>query len=174
MEEEFPIKRSIEPDQLSWPPESNLATDDYFVRGYGDMRGETWGDASETLEMEREFLALMLGDLSAAEAALCAEDRFELNGLDLGVASAVVALSAANCAPIASCNGGAGHHEDYPCVAFYCPKVRLPDLLKAAALTGCGLESGGSGRVLLYADNVEPLLLFAEKLIEMRDQLRPL
>ena len=174
MEEEFLIKRSIATAQLSWPPESKLATDDYFVRGYGDMRGETWGNASETLEMEREFLGLMPGDLSAAEAALCAGDRFELRGLDLGVASAVVALSAANCAPIASCNGGANHHEDYPCVTFYCPKVRLPDLLKAAELAGCGLESGGDGSAVLYADNVEPLLLFAEKLIEMRDQLRPL
>ena len=42
MEEEFPIKRSIEPAQLSWPPDSDLASEDFFVRGYIDMRGLNW------------------------------------------------------------------------------------------------------------------------------------
>ena len=174
MEEEFLIERSIRPDQLDWPPESNLATGDYFARGYRDLRGVNWGDASDSLEMEREILARVAGDLSVAEEAMCDEELFRLGGLDLGVAAAVVALSAANCAPIASCNGGAGHHEAYPCIAFYCRENRLPDLLKAAELAGCGLESSGDGSVVLYANSVVPLLLFAEMLIEMRDQLKPL
>ena len=174
MEEEFLIERTIAPAQLSWPPESNLASEDYFVRGYMDMRGLNWEDASGALEMERGILARVAGDLSVAEETMCDEERFEFGGLDVGVSSAVVALSAADCAPISSCNGGAGHHEAYACIAFYCRKGRLRDLLKAAELAGCGLESGEAGRVVLYAENVAPLLLFAEKLIEMRNQLERL
>ncbi len=45
-----------------------------------------------------------------------------LFGLDIGVASAVIALSAARCIPCSSCNGGAyggSHQERHPVIAFY-------------------------------------------------------
>ena len=101
-----------------------------------------------------------------------------LNGeetyLDLGVGAAVFALSAANCAPISSCSGGPGHHEPYPLVAFYCRRGRVRSLLKAAELANCGLVNGAEGALVVYAEDVGGLLTFAETLVEMKDNLKPL
>jgi hypothetical protein len=50
------------------------------------------------------------------------ENESWLFGLDIGVASTVIALSAARCVPFSSCNGGAyggSHHEFHLVVAFY-------------------------------------------------------
>ena len=174
MEEEFLIERSIEPSQLDWPPESDLASEENFVRGYKDMRGFSWEDACETLKVERDILVRVAGDLSAAEESLTGDEWCALRGLDVGVASAVVALSAANCAPFSSCNGEVGHHEVHPCIGFYCRKGRVPNLLKAAEIACCGLTIGEAGFVVLYARSVAPLLRFAERLIGMRNQLQRL
>ncbi len=106
MEDELRIERSVDPARLNWPPDSWLASEDYFVRGYADMRGLTWSDACETLRLEQGLLVRAAGDPVAAEEVISDEERFDLDGLDLGVASSVVALSAAGCAPIASCSGG--------------------------------------------------------------------
>lgn len=98
MEEEFLIERSVEPTQLYWPPECRLAREDNFVRGYRDIRGTSWEDASYILEMEQEILARVGGDLSAAEELVYDDeiDEFiEVGPFDVGVASAVSALSAA-------------------------------------------------------------------------------
>ncbi len=168
------IERSVDLTQLGWPPDSDLASEDHFVRGYTDMRGLTWDDACQALSLERELLRRGAGDLAATEEAVSDEELFDLYGLDIGVASSVAALSAANCAPIASCNGGEGHHECHPVVAFYCRKGRVRDILKAAELADCGLVNGDSGLLVLYAGHVDALMSFAEKLIGMRDSLKPL
>lgn len=174
MEDELVIERLVDHTQLGWPPDSELASEDHFVRGYTDMRGLTWDDAYQTLTVERELLLRGAGDPAAAEEAISDEEHFDLYGLDVGVASAVAALSAANCAPIASCNGGAGHHEFHPLVGFYCRKGRVRDILKAAQHADCGLVNGDSGVLVLYAGHVDALICFAEKLIEMRSSLKPL
>lgn len=174
MEDELVIERFVDLTQLGWPPDSDLASEDHFVRGYIDMRGLTWDDANEALNLERELLACGAGNLAAAEEAVSDEEQFDLYGLDVGVASSVAALSAANCTQIASCNGGVGHHESHPLVAFYCRKGRVRDILKAAELAGCGLVNGDSGLLVLYAVHVDAFMCFAEKLIEMRDSLKPL
>ena len=174
MEEDFLIEQSVEPSRLDWPPESDLASEESFVRGYVDLRGLTWEDACEALKLERDILVREAGDLSAVEESLSGEEYCALYGLDVGVAAAVVALSAANCAPFASCSGGVGHHEAHPCIGFYCRKGRVRNLLKAAESARCGLGDGEYGFLVLYAQSVAPLLLFADKLIGMKDQLKPL
>ena len=174
MEEQLLIEQSIEPSILVWPSESDLASEGHFVRGYMDMRGLTWEDACETLTLERDILTRATGDLSAAGESLSDDEYHALYGLDVGVVAAVVALSAANCAPFTSCNGGVGHHEAHPCIGFCCRKGRVRNLLKAAEFARCGLVSRESGFVVLYADSVAPLLLFADKLVAMQDKLKPL
>lgn len=172
--EELLIEQSIDPSLLAWPSESDLASEEHFVRGYMDLRGFTWEDACETLTLERDILVRATGDLSVAGESLSDDEYYALYGLDVGVAAAVVALSAANCAPFTSCNGGAGHQEAHPCIGLYCRKGRVRNLLKAAEFARCGLASRESGIVVLYAESVAPLLLFADKLIAMRDKLKPL
>jgi len=170
------IKLSVNLSELSWPGESALATEEYFVRGYQDMRGLTWDDACETLKLEKKLIDRYPGDLSDAEESVFEkeEDVSGLYGLDLGIVSTVVALSAAGCAPVASCNGASGHHEAYPLVAFCCRKGRVRDILKATEIANCGLYNGESGALVVYGGNVKTLMKFAEVLIAQRESLKPL
>jgi len=170
------IDRKVNLKELQWPAESALATEDYFVRGYQDMRGLTWDDVWETLKLERAIINRYPGDLSDAEESVFEkeEDISCLCGLDLGIASTIVALSAAGCAPIASCNGAPGHHEAYPLIAFYCRKGRVRDILKATEIAKCGLYNGESGALVVYGENVGTLMEFAEVLFSLRESLKPL
>jgi len=168
------IERLVDSGALGWPSEEELVEEDYFNRGYQDLRGLDWDDAREVLQLERVIIGRGSGDLTAATESMSDSECTRLGDLDLGVASAVVALSAAKCAPISSCNGSPGHNEMYPVVAFYCRKGRVRDVLKVAELTDCGLCNGDSGVLILHAGTVQKLLSFAEVLIERRDRLRPL
>ena len=105
------------------------------------------------------------------------EDDEGLYGLDLGVAGAVAALSAARCIPFSSCNGGAfgGRHlELYPLVAFYAREAHLQALLTAAEEAGCGLENGNNGCLVVFAGDVEALPNFATALIKRSSAFRAL
>lgn len=170
------IERSINLGELGWPAESALATEEYFVRSYQDMRGLTWDDAYETLKLEKELIDRYPGDLNDAEESMfeTEKDISGLYGLDLGIASTVVALSAAGCAPIASCNGAPSHHEAYPLIAFYCRKGRVRDILKATEIAKCELCNGESGALVVYGENVGTLMEFAEVLFSLRESLKPL
>jgi len=138
------------------------------------MRGLTWDDAYETLKLEKELIDRYPGDLNDAEETMfeTEEDVSGLYGLDLGIASTVVALSAAGCAPVASCNGAPGHHEAYSLVAFYCRKGRVKDILKATEISNCGLYNGESRALVAYGENVGTLMQFAEVLIALRESLK--
>lgn len=165
------IQRIVDQSLLEWPSESDLVEQEMFVRGYIDVCGATWEDVYTVLEEEREALA------QPGDGVNPGIEVVNLNGeeayLDLGVGAAVLALSAAGCAPISSCSGGPGHHEPHPLVAFHCRKGRVRNLLKAAELADCGLVNG-VGNLILYAEHVNSLLCFAEILIEMKDSLKPL
>ena len=166
------IQRTIDPSLLEWPSESDLVEEDIFARGYIDVRGAIWEDVCTMLEEERKALA------QPGDGVNPGIEITNLNGeetyLDLGVGAAVFALSAANCAPISSCSGGPGHHERYPLIAFYCRKGRVRNLLKVAELANCGLVNGVEGGLVVYAEDVGGLLTFAETLVEMKDNLKPL
>ncbi len=92
-------------------------------------------------------------------------------GLDAGVASTVLALAAARCIPVSSCNGMPGHQELHPLVAFFCRPTRLPDLLAVADEAQCGLENASMGALVVYAHDVTRMIEFARKLIEHRHSL---
>jgi hypothetical protein len=102
------------------------------------------------------------------------DDELEeaLYGLDLGMASVVLALSAAGCIPFASCNGGPGHHEQLPLVVCWARPQRVLDLLEVADEVGCGLVNADERAVLVYADDVLKMLAFARILIGRRNRLR--
>ena len=71
-----------------------------------------------------------------------------LFGLDLGVASCVIALWAAGRIPFSSCNGGAFgdmHHERNPLVAFFAMRAWLPVLMTMAEEANVGLINSGDG-----------------------------
>jgi hypothetical protein len=96
------------------------------------------------------------------------EDDEGLWGLDIGVASSVIALSAARCIPCTSCNGGCfgdRHHEGYPLVSFYTMPAWIPYLLETAEEAGVGLINEESGSILVYANDISRMMSFASALI---------
>jgi hypothetical protein len=124
------LARNLPAAGLSWP-EPGEAIDDSGLGGnrqYNDLRRLSWAEARRVYELETDVIArLEASDDSEDEWAAIEDELYEepddhLYGLDPGVASTVVALSAARCLPFSSCNAGAfgGHHyEIYPIVAFY-------------------------------------------------------
>lgn len=106
------------------------------------------------------------------------EDPDGIYGLDIGVASTVVALSAARCLPFASCNGGAygggRHHEWHPLVAFFGRPQMAALLLECAEQSGVGICSRPAGDVLVYAADVRDMRSFADALMQRSSQFRRL
>ena len=176
-QDQLVLLRSAEMEHLVWPKEELREAEDGAVgnRRYSDMRGFTWKDARRALQFEEATLSRFSWNLKAADRSLTDQDRFErLHFLDLGVASSVLALSAARCAPVSSCSGAVGHSEAHPLVAFFTRKQRVPNLLAVAADVECGLQNSRGGSVVVYAESVATLLGFARKLIEKRSTLAPL
>lgn len=172
VEDDVIIERQIDLNDLKWPFAAIASGEDgeSFNRAYTDLRGLTWTDAKRTLKLEKETLSATDYVLDAAEEVVSGDDDLheQIYGLDIGVASTVVALSAARCVTITSCNGAPGHNESYPLVAFRCRKARAPDILLAAEEAGCGLHPGLDGTLVVYAGNVSTLMRFAEALIDTR------
>lgn len=150
-------------------------------RAYSDLRGLTWKEAKETLAIELELIRrIELADDPKQEADSIDDELYEdfgggMHGIDTGVASTVVALSAGKSVPYASCNGGAfggHHHEKYPLVAFYARAENLKTLLEAAAEAEIGLCNGPEGSLVAYADDVRNMPAFAQALIQRSKEFR--
>lgn len=84
--------------------------------------------------------------------------------LDLGTAAATLALNAAGCPTISSCNGSHGHRYDYPTVAFFAPEAKLTLLRQAAEAARVGLLTDDEGWVEVFSDVPDGLLRFAAEM----------
>lgn len=157
------VERNVHPERLSWP-EPGEAMDEMSLvcnRFYTDLRRLSWKEARRVYALEEKYIE-RIEDLSqsnvereAIEAEL--EDAYfsGLYGLDLGVASTVVSLSAARCVPFASCNAGAFggvHFESYPLVAFYIREEMTTLLLECSEESNTGLNEAADGCVVVYAN----------------------
>ena len=166
-EAEVLVLREVDTATLRWPDDTDL--DDYGSssnRLYRDMRAFSWDDAANALDLEETLLSAHGWDLGAAQEGLADEDLFwTLWDLDIGVASTVLALSAAGCVPTSSCSGGSGHTQPCPVVKFFSPPSHVPDLLAVASEAGCGLVDDADGSLLVYSASVADLLRFARSLI---------
>ena len=139
-------------------------------RDYVDLRGATWDEVDRVLGIERRLIA---SQTASTELMEMREDliqdaaKFDLLDLDLGVASATLALSAAGCIPFTSCNGGAFggvHSEEYPLVAFYLPQSAVDQVERAARRSGVGLHHDQQGLVHVYAPFLSRMVMFAASL----------
>lgn len=173
------IERNVEAGFLRWPEgseadeESGLGSN----RSYSDLRGLDWSEVAETLQEEVGMLTRLIDACDMLdEYEIIEEERYEddgaMMGLDIGVAAATAALSAAGCTPFASCNGGAfgdSHHEAYPLVAFCARREHVPLLLQVAEEVNAGLERTGPGDLVLYARDVRDMMSFAKTMFARRD-----
>jgi hypothetical protein len=140
---------------------------------YRDLRGMTWTQVDEALLQEAEFFDRLAAapDLDE-EARLIDEEREaadfpedDLWGLDVGVISAALALSALGATPVSSCNaGGFGgfHVAAFPHVAFFLPRSAAAEVLAIAEAADVGLDMVEGGIVRLYGKTDFDLHRFAQ------------
>ena len=158
-------------------PDSSYAEGDGSFGGnhqYMDLQHLTWAEARRVFDLEARIFN-KLDNSKEAEFELCqienelhCEFDNHLYGLDLGVASTVIALSAVGCIPVSSCNAGAfggTHYEEHPLVAFYASRALIPSLLDTAAKSGAGLENSDAGMLIVYANDIRVMRVFAQTLI---------
>lgn len=140
---------------------------------YRDLRGVSWDVVSQAVERERQlFERFAQADDLDAEAEAYAQEledaelpEEDLWGLDVGVISAVLALSAMGAVTVSSCNaGGFGgrHVEAFPLVVFYLPPDLAPSLLTMAGAADVGLDMLEGGLVRLFGRTDYDLHRFAE------------
>jgi len=171
------VTRKVSAADLRWPAPGEASGESCLGcnRTYADFRYCSWAAAKRTVKYE----ALLLHEIQSATdplAILEDDDReaeiFEnLGCLDLGVASTVIALSAAKCIPFTSCNGGilgGAHLEAYPLVAFFAKPPQVPLLLAAAEEAGTGLENSSGDAIVVYTGDLPKMLAFASALVDQR------
>ena len=180
------IDRSAHTGDLRWPTGSEAEDDSGLGcnRQYADFRSMTWHDFEEIRREEQGLLARLLStdepedELAEIEReAEEADEPYPLMGLDVGVASTVVALSAARCTPVSSCNGGVfgrRHHESHPLVLFCARPAHVPLLLAAAVKADVGLVNADSGYLLVYSGDISKMTAFADELSSARQGFRAL
>lgn len=154
---------------------ADAAGDEGYLRGnsrYADHRGWLWADVRDALKVEAavvDQIAAAVPVSAEAEAAfeaqrdLDSEGAEALWGLDVGVASAVIALSALGAVPFISCNAGSFggvHAASRPYVAFYIAKASADLLVALAESAGVGLEVQ-DGVLCLYGRTILDLMQFA-------------
>jgi hypothetical protein len=176
------IVREIDLDRLGWPERGSAQGDSGLAgnREYFDLRRRSWSEARRTYELESSFIErIEASSDSSSELDAISEELYEddvgLYGLDIGVASTVIALSAAGCVPGASCNGGAfgdHHHEIHPLVVFFARSQMAPLLLSLAEKSEVGLSPTFDGALLVFADDIRRMRKFADILIQNRASLK--
>ena len=178
------IERCIIPPQLSWP-EPGAAMDDTSLgcnRSYLDLRRLTWLEARRVYSIEGEHIArIEASPIPEQEYDHIEDELYDdpegIYGLDIGIASTVVALSAARCIPFSSCNGGTfggSHHELHPVVAFFSRPETFSLLSECAEKTNSGLSLGQMGNLIVYVNDIRNMRAFAWALISRRSFFRNL
>lgn len=174
------VRRDLQGAVFEWPtaPDQDELEGNHF---YQDLRLISWDQVDAAIALERGLLKVF-EDAPTEDAARQAIDSCLANAhnsdpllaplcdLDIGVASCVMALSAAECIPFTSCNGGALgglHSSSYPVVAFFMRAAHAPILLACAERARVGLESYETGRFQVYAEDLYQLIQFA---CELRDE----
>ncbi len=169
-EERVSIERRVDSNVVGWPVGSEiLGALQVTNHQYLDLRRLSWSEAKRVWREEAEFMArIQAADDPEDEHDIIWEELYEedigLYGLDLGIASTVVSLSAAGCWPYASCNGGAygrSHHEKHPLVVFYARREIVPLLMECATQAAIGLVNQDGGSLMAYSNEVLDMSKFA-------------
>jgi hypothetical protein len=138
----------------------------------------TWDEVRDAIEIEDDLIARADADSDTADEfdTILDEDvedwqELALGMLDVGVASAVLALSASGCATSSSCRG---HHTQHPSefavpeVVFWTNADRAVVVREAAATVGCAFGVGDEGRASVWAPSVVEMLALAKELLARR------
>jgi len=178
------LSRQMRLAELGWPEPGEAANERGLGcnRAYMDLRRPSWTEARKVLADEAQFIARIENAEDPGEEHSIIEEEYDesgvaLQGLDIGVASTVVALSAARCVPFSSCNAGTfggNHYEVYPVVAFYAKPETANLLLAIATEVDIGMGNGGSGCLVLFSDDIRKFPMFAVAMIRRRTEFNAL
>lgn len=181
---EVELSREIRIGELGWPEPGEATSDSGlgFNRAYMDLRRISWTEARAILAEEAQLIARLERAEDIEEEWSVIEEEFDLSGtplygLDIGVASTVLALSAARCVPFSSCNGGVfggKHHEVYPVVAFYAKPETANLLLSVATEVEVGIENNGYGSLVMFTDDIRKFPTCANAVISRRKEFNTL
>ena len=160
----------ISPEELEQAEEEGTLVGN---RSYCDLRGCGWDVVRTALDIETKVIdrLKMADDVEAEmsafeeERATAFDDEPALWGLDVGVASATIAISAYGSIPVSSCNAGAFggcHSARYPYVAFFLPKDLAPEIMRCAEAADIGLLCDESGLAQIYGQGEMDLVRFAQ------------
>lgn len=178
------IERRVRAAMLHWPTSQELESDSQLGgnRHYQDLRATSWQAAKDALSYERCLLSRLAKTQDQSSILDFDNEDFQfevsayLSGLDVGVASASLALAAAHCIPCSSCNGGLlneGHAEEYPLVVFFCRRRPVKHLLAAAEAAKIGLVNESGGALVAYSGSLNDMLNFATEIINRRNDFEP-
>lgn len=178
-----PLEVDVDVGVLQYPPEDVLTEEGGLVcnHDYMDMRHRSWEsfflshraesylvtEAGRRAKTEEEFDSLLNQFLEDNRRGFCNYD-----GVELGVSSVTLALSAFECVPAESCRG---HFEGLdntlpPHVVLWAEKEKAKDLISLArkskvGLGNCNME--GYEALLLYAQNIPNLMAFGKGLYNL-------
>jgi hypothetical protein len=169
------IERRLVAKHMGLPSHSQTSHLRFHNHDYGRIRA-TLREVRQALEFEAEVLNRLANakDLAAEYRRVSDEiyddDSQPLQGLDLGVASAVLSLSAIGCVTFSSCNGGSFgdfHHEKYPLITFYAKPENAPLLIKAAKEAGVGIRHV-EDYLMVWANDIRHMLRFGQAVLKSR------
>jgi hypothetical protein len=175
--------QKVDASKLRWPSEEDAASGDFesLNRDYVDLRMLSWSEARSIFELEGRLIGRFEQIRTRTDALALRSDYarvdHELFGLDLGVASTVVALSAARCIPIGSCNAGAfggKHTHPSPAVGFWCRRTAVPLLVKAAREARVALLNHRHGEVFVNGATILRMRNFAWQILEKQPEFEAL
>jgi hypothetical protein len=180
----FELVVQLDPTKLHWPGYEDLAelATNYSWGNFEfeDLTGTTWEDVQHALRSERNLVeeareqakpGATLVDLDID--ALDDISVMELGPMDLGLASATLALNAVGCPTFDSC---AGHIDGFPYVLFWARPAWATLLVEAAKDAGIGLYHGNFNLVEISAHSYDLLAFvrFAEALTTRRTKFQEL
>lgn len=185
------LRWDIQPERLSWPSHQELEDPEATLGGnhhYQDLRGATWDEVSAMAKLEGRLMARIESAPCPSDESVAVLDELEtategdeypLLGLDLGVAAAVLAISAAGQIPVLSCNGGAfggAHRGEHPYVAFHAQPEAIAQIMACARAVGAGL-SDRDGLAVVYGRTIGVLRTFALEMfkssgLEIRSRMK--
>ena len=156
--------------------EVDEAEDSGYLAGnqmYQDLRGLDWVDVARSIEIERQFITRLreAPDVDAESSRIdderldCLEPDEGLWQLDVGVASAAIALSAFGAVPVGSCNAGGfgGQHQGaHPYVTLFLGAAAAESIVSVAQAARVGLSDAGDGLAQIFGAGDLDLFHFAE------------
>lgn len=184
-----PVRRLIVPASLAvLSDEEADSGEDHGLEGnhlYRDVRSVEWDLVAAAIQAEAALFDRFRAsaDMDAEyeawreelEKAETPEEDFY--GLDLGVISAVFALSAIGAVTVRSCNAGGfggSHAEPFPLITMFLPREQVAEVMAAAEAADVGLDMLESGLVRLYGRTDFDLHRFAQVALARRLKLLPL